>query len=133
MPLSLGPIHHLALLVEDLAAAEAFYAGTLGLRVERRWPEATGGTRSVWLQLGNDTLLMLEKADPGSTRRAEFGGGWHLLAFTITAADRARIESELRSRHIPIESRTDYTLYVRDPEGNRLAFSHYPHPVPQRP
>ena len=133
MPLSFGPIHHLALLVEDLAGAEAFYAGTLGLRVERRWPEAGGGTRSVWLALGNDTLLMLEKADAGSARRAELGGGWHLLAFTITAADRSRIESELRARNIAIESRSDYTLYVRDPEGNRLAFSHYPHPVPQRP
>ncbi|HUR26770.1 MAG TPA: VOC family protein [Planctomycetota bacterium] len=133
MALSLGPVHHLALLVEDLAAAEAFYAGTLGLRVERRWPEAAGGTRSVWLSLGNDAILMLEKADPGATRRADYGGGWHLLAFTITAGERAKLESDLRARNIAIESRTDYTLYVRDPEGNRIAFSHYPHPVPQRP
>lgn len=133
MPLALGPIHHFALLVEDLAVAEVFYAGTLGLRVERRWPDASGGTRSVWLSLGNDALLMLEQADAGSRRRAELGAGWHLLAFTIAAAERSRIESELRARNIPIESRTDYTIYVRDPEGNRLAFSHYPHPVPRRP
>ena len=132
-PLSFGSIHHLALLVEDLAGAEAFYAGTLGMRVDRRWQEPGGGTRSVWLSLGGDTILMLEKADPGAARRADFGGGWHLLAFTIPAADRTRIESELRARHIPIESRSDYTLYIRDPEGNRLAFSHYPHPAPQRP
>jgi catechol 2,3-dioxygenase-like lactoylglutathione lyase family enzyme len=132
-PLALGPIHHVALLVEDLAQAEAFYSGTLGLRIERRWPEKDGSTRSVWLSLGNDVILMLEKADPGTKRRAELGGGWHLLAFTIGAAERAKLESELVRRHIPIESRTDYTLYVRDPEGNRLAFSHYPHPVPQRP
>ena len=133
-PLSLGPLHHLALLVEDLAAAEAFYSGTLGLRVDRRWPEpAGGGMRSVWLALGNDSILMLEKADVGAVRRADYGGGWHLLAFTIPAAERAKLESDLRARNIAIEERTDYTLYVRDPEGNRIAFSHYPHPVPQRP
>jgi glyoxylase I family protein len=131
--LSLGPLHHIALLVEDLAGAEAFYSGTLGLRVERRWPEPDGTTRSVWLSLGNDVILMLEKADPGAVRRSDFGGGWHLLSFKIVASERTKLESDLRARNIPIESRTDYTLYVRDPEGNRIAFSHYPHPVPQRP
>lgn len=132
-PLVLGPVHHIALLVEDLAGAEAFYSGTLGLRVDRRWAEPSGGTRSVWLSLGNDIVLMLEKADPGASRRSDFGGGWHLLAFTVSSDARGRLESDLRARNIPIESRTDYTLYVRDPEGNRIAFSHYPHPAPQRP
>ena len=131
--LDLGPVHHIALLVADLAAAEAFYSGVLGLRVERRWPETDGSTRSVWLQLGHDALLMLEKAEPRDLRRGEMGGGLHLLAFTIDAADRARVEQELARRRIVIEKRSDYTLYARDPEGNRIAFSHYPHPVPQRP
>lgn len=133
MALGLGPIHHLAVLVEDLAAAEAFYAGVLGFRVDRRWPEDGGGTRSVWLDLGNDAILMLEKAEPGDPRRGDAGGGWHLLAFRIRADDRGRIESELARKRIAIDSRTDYTLYIRDPEGNRVGLSHYPHPVPQRP
>lgn len=132
-PLALGPVHHLALLVSDLAGAEAFYAGVLGLRVERRWPDGAGGTRSVWLALGGDALLMLERADPGAARRAEAGGGWHLLAFTIAAGERATVEAALRERGVPVESRTDHTLYLRDPEGNRLALSHWPHPAPQRP
>lgn len=130
----LGPIHHLAVLVSDLEQAEAFYCGVLGLRIERRWAETKGkGTRSIWLKLGHDQLLMLEKADARGARRDEQGGGWHLLAFTIEAGERERIETQLAKRGIAIESRTDYTLYFRDPEGNRLALSHWPHPVPQRP
>lgn len=131
--LDLGPVHHIALLVRDLPAAEAFYAGVLGLRVERRWPESDGSLRSVWLALGNDMLLMLEKASPADAPRGDMGAGLHLLAFTIAAADRGRIEQELTRRRIAIEKRSDYTLYARDPEGNRIAFSHWPHPVPQRP
>ncbi len=133
MSLGLGPIHHLAILVADLAGAEAFYCGVLGFRIERRWAEKDGTTRSIWLKVGNDALLMLEKAEPKAARRAEGGGGWHMLAFTIDATDRARLEAKLAKRGIAIEGRTDYTLYFRDPEGNRLALSHWPHPVPQRP
>lgn len=133
MALELGSIHHIAILVDDLAAAEAFYAGILGFRVERRWPDEQGGTRSVWLAIGHDALLMLERADPEAPRAGEAAGGWHLLAFTIDAKNRTRVEAELSRKRVPIESRTDYTLYVRDPEGNRVAFSHWPHPVPQRP
>ena len=133
MALSLGPVHHIAVLVEDLALAEAFYTGVLGLRVDRRWPDEKGGTRSVWLALGRDAILMLERAKPGAKRRADDGAGWHLLALTIAAADRDRIESQLRRKGVTIEKKSDYTLYVRDPEGNRIGLSHYPHPVPVRP
>lgn len=75
MALSLGPIHHIALLVDDLPGAEAFYSGVLGFKVERRWPDDKGGTRSVWLSLGHDALLMLERADAGNARRHEQGAG----------------------------------------------------------
>jgi catechol 2,3-dioxygenase-like lactoylglutathione lyase family enzyme len=134
MALTLGPVHHIALLVEDLAGAEAFYCGVLGLRVDRRWPDDKNGTRSVWLSLGNDAILMLERGKRGAARRDDAaGGGWHLLALRIDAADRARIESELARKNVTITGRTDYTLYLRDPEGNRIGLSHYPHPVPVRP
>ena len=133
MALRLGSIHHIAILVDDLAAAEAFYAGVLGFRVERRWPDGDGSTRSVWLAIGHDALLMLERCNPDEPRAADGAGGWHLLAFTIEAKDRTRIESELSRKRVLVESRTDYTLYIRDPEGNRVALSHWPHPAPQRP
>lgn len=129
MQLPLGPIHHVAILVDDLDAAERFYASVLGLPVEKRWPDAaTGGTRSVWLALGAGALLMLERASPGDKRRGAMGGGWHLLALTIKPEDRKTVESALLAAGVAVDSRSDYTLYARDPEGNRIAFSHYPHP-----
>src|SRR4051812_16835624 len=123
---AIGPIHHLAVLVEDLAGAEAFYSGVLGLEIEKRWPDDAGGTRSIWLALGNGARLMLERATTGDARRASMGAGWHLLALTIRKEDRAAIESALLTAGIAVDSRSENTLYFRDPEGNRLALSHYP-------
>lgn len=136
MALPIGPIHHVAILVEDLEGAERFYAGVLGLSVDRRWPDDAGGTRSVWLTLPGGAILMLERAAPGATRRATDGGGWHLIALSIPVTARAAVESALAAAGIPIERRTDYTLYLRDPEHNLLALSHHPakaHPAKAGP
>ena len=124
--IALGPIHHVAILVDDLARAESFYAGILGLPVEKRWPDDAGGTRSVWLGLGAGGRLMLERAAPGDLRRAPMGAGWHLLALSIRREDRDATEAALVAAGIAIESRSENSLYFRDPEGNRLALSHYP-------
>src|SRR5262249_20697384 len=55
-------VHHLAVVVRDLDRAEAFYAGALGLPVERRWTDEAGAPRSVWLGLGGDAFLAVERA-----------------------------------------------------------------------
>ncbi|HVO30287.1 MAG TPA: VOC family protein [bacterium] len=125
MPLPVSSVHHVAILVEDLEKAERFYAGLLGLHVDKRWPDEKGGTRSVWLAAGG-TIVMLERATPSDARRGEMGGGWHVVAFRIHPEDRKEVERQLAAAGVAIESRTDYTLYVRDPEGNRVAFSHWP-------
>lgn len=117
-------LHHLALLVEDLAAAERFYGDLLGLPVERRWP-GENGDRSVWLRLG-EGLLMLERATPGAARRGEGGGGWHLLALKIRAEEREAWRQRLQAAGVPVEAASEYTLYIRDPEGNRVGLSHWP-------
>lgn len=60
-------IHHLALVVSDLEAMERFYVGVLGLPLVKRWssPDNTR-QRSVWLALGHDAFLALERADARS-------------------------------------------------------------------
>ena len=118
-----APIHHVALQVIDLPRAEAFYHGALALPVVTRHADAQGQLRSVWLDLGHGTILMLEKA---STPH-HVGAGWHLVALTIEPGARTAVEAALAKRQVPITGRTDYSLYVEDPEGNRVAFSHYPH------
>lgn len=116
-------VHHLALLVRDLEGAERFWSGLLGLAPLRR------SERSVWLDLGAGTILMLERTSaPARPARpfAEEEPGWRLCALQIAAADRPRWEERLGAAGVPIVHRTDYTLYVEDPEGNRVGLSHYP-------
>jgi glyoxylase I family protein len=123
-------VHHVALQVRDLAAMEVFYRDLLGLPVERRWPAADGrGDRSVWLDLGAGAFLALERVDgrpaaDGDWRASE--PGWHLVALRIPPDARARWEARFSAAGVAIAHRTPYTLYVRDPEGNRVGLSHWP-------
>ena len=135
-----GGVHHVALGVRDLAACEAFYTGVLGLPVLRRWPAGAGtpGDRSVWLDLGRGAFLALERAEPpidagappsavpsasSSAARAE---GYLMIALAIAGDARAAWEERLTAAGVAIVHRTSYTLYVTDPEGNRVGLSHWP-------
>jgi catechol 2,3-dioxygenase-like lactoylglutathione lyase family enzyme len=123
--------HHLAIQVKDLLAAERFYVEVLGLSVLRRWPREDGaGERSVWLAVGsNDEFLALEacEADRPPMPFRDPHGGLHLLALRIDVKERAEWERKLAQLGIEIVHRTRWTLYLRDPEGNRIGLSHFPH------
>lgn len=126
--------HHLAIQVRDLAAVEAFYSGTLGLSVVKRWPAKDGaaGERSVWLEVGDGagSFIALERVAGGATAAEEPARGdrpgLHLIALRIERAGRAAWERRLTEAGVAIEARTAYTLYARDPEGNRVGLSHWP-------
>jgi hypothetical protein len=40
------------------------------------------------------------------------------------------MEAQLKARGVAVVSRSAYTLYIEDPEGNRLGLSHWPDPAP---
>jgi catechol 2,3-dioxygenase-like lactoylglutathione lyase family enzyme len=125
-----GPVHHVAIQVRDLATATAFYRDVLGLPEQRRWPAADGtGDRSVWLDLGGGAFLALERVEglpgEGPDWRSDVPG-MHLLALRITRTARRDWEERLTTAGVAIVHRTPYTLYVRDPEGNRIGLSHWP-------
>ncbi len=131
MPATRG-VHHIAIQVADLPRAERFYCGVLGLAVLRRWPaaEADAGRaaeRSLWLDTGGDAFLALERVTSDPAARADIEGrpGLHLVALRIPRAERAAWEARLEASGAPIYHRTEFTLYVRDPEGNRVGLSHY--------
>jgi glyoxylase I family protein len=135
-----GGVHHVALGVRDLAACEAFYTRVLGLPVLRRWPAADGvGERSVWLDLGRGAFLALERvaADGQAAPRDTAGDrpGYMMIAVAVARATRADWEARLAAAGVAIVHRTAYTLYVADPEGNRVGLSHWPEaaPVPAAP
>jgi len=126
-PLTHG-VHHVAIQVRDLAAMEKFYGGVLGLPVLRRWDGASG-ERSIWFDLHNGGFLAIERV-AGERPRHD---GWftdalgiHLVALAIERSARDAWEKHLTAAGHEIVHRTDYTIYVRDPEGNRVGLSHWP-------
>ncbi len=122
-----GVFHHLAIKVRDLTAAEAFYRGILGLSLLRRWPADDGqGDRSVWLGLGAGAFLALERAALAREPLAEDDPGLHMVALRIEPDERQAWIERLAAAGVPLYRQTDFTLYVRDPEGNRIGLSHWP-------
>jgi catechol 2,3-dioxygenase-like lactoylglutathione lyase family enzyme len=119
-------VHHLAVTVRDLDRAEAFYAGVLGLPVQRRWSDAAGVPRSVWLGLGGGAFLAVERALESAPLRPSDPPGWHCVALGIGRDEREAWRARFAEAGIAVEKDTAYTLYVRDPEGNQVALSHYP-------
>ncbi|WP_437328809.1 VOC family protein [Sorangium sp. So ce381] len=121
-------VHHLAVVVRDLARAEAFYAGVLGLPVARRWTDDAGAPRSVWLDLGGGAFLAVERAEAAGPTRADEAPGWHCVALGIAPSEREAWRRRLAAGGVVVERESAYTMYARDPDGNLVALSHYPHP-----
>lgn len=121
--LEIQGLHHLALLVRDLARCEDFYCRVLQLPVEKRWHHQDGTLRSVWMRLPSGELLMLEQQTASSCNQNH---GWHLVALRTALEQRQHAVEYLAQHGVTIESETDYTIYFRDPENNRVALSHWP-------
>jgi catechol 2,3-dioxygenase-like lactoylglutathione lyase family enzyme len=117
--------HHVALGAHDVESVATFYRTMFDLPEDRRHHEDDGTLRSIWLRAGS-VLLMVEK----STDREHFvktiGHGPFLLAFSVSETEREALELRLEQNGHRIEARTAHTSYARDPEGNRVAFSHFP-------
>ena len=114
-------LHHLALRVADCERALAFYSGLLGLPEVRRLEEG-GVLRAVWLAAG-DIVVMLERGLRGAGPAA---GSGHVLAFEAGAL--GPWEDRLAAAGVPIDDRTETTLFIRDPDGHRVGLSVYPFP-----
>lgn len=125
----LAGFHHAAIQVKALEDVASFYREVLGLTELERHHTPDGHLRSIWLDVGGGAFLALESVDAAPAPDAAFRDGrpgLFLVALRIAAADRVRIRAELQRRGVPLVHETRWTLYVRDPEGNRVALSHHP-------
>lgn len=119
-------VHHIAIKVVDFPPMERFYCDVLGLAVQRRWPAADGGDRSLWLDLGAGAFLALERASEPREALGEEEPGMHMLALRIARDERTAWLDRLAKASVCVYRQTDYTIYVKDPEGNRIGLSHWP-------
>ena len=123
-------LHHIALGTDDVSRLARFYCDVLELPERTRHYTESGELRSVWLELGG-VLLMIERSEATHARVEGVGAGWFLVAFAVAADEHGELEERLRARGVAIESRTQWTSYARDPDGNRIAFSAYPLEAPE--
>ncbi len=121
--------HHLAIQVKALEEVAGFYREVLGLAELERHHGPDGRLRSVWLDVGGGGFLALERVETAPAPDPAFRDGrpgLFLVALRVARGDRERIRTELSRRGIPLVHETRWTLYVRDPEGTRVALSHHP-------
>jgi catechol 2,3-dioxygenase-like lactoylglutathione lyase family enzyme len=118
-------LHHLALGSADVERLAAFYRDVVGLPELARHRDADGALRSIWLNLGGP-ILMIERTDEPPRQVDGIGSGPFLLAFAVSPSERLELEAALVACGQHVESRTAFTSYSRDIDGNRIAFSHYP-------
>ena len=118
-------LHHLVLGARDLEKVAAFYRDLLGLREVNRHHEPGGTLRSIWLDL-DGPVLMIERTEEPARQVQGVGAGPFLLALAAAPSERSVLEKSFEASGFPVDSRTEHTIYFRDPEGNRVAISSYP-------
>jgi catechol 2,3-dioxygenase-like lactoylglutathione lyase family enzyme len=105
-------VHHVALNVNDVDAAVAFYTDKLGFSVRSDRPDL--GIAGAWLDVGNQQVHLLEA--PVADNR-----GQH---FAILVADLDATVSELRTAGVhvsdPSPIGTGRQAFLADPSGNGI-------------
>jgi len=121
-------LHHIALGARDVARVAAFWRDLMGLPERVRHHHEDGTLRSVWLGLGAQSVLMIEPLDVDGEplEGPVVGKGPFLIALTVTEGAHQDMVRRLEDAGHEVEGSTAYTTYVRDPEGNRAAVSHFP-------
>src|SRR5690554_85696 len=122
-------VHHIAVGVAQVEKIAAFYREIFDLEERTRHHYADGTLRSIWLDLGGP-ILMIEHTKSRDEARLQpsdaVGVGLFLLTFRAAdAAARRAVEARAEAAGQAIESRTEFSSYFRDPEGNRVAVSHH--------
>ena len=122
--IAIGSLHHVSLVVEDLARAKAFYGGLLGLR---ELPRPAFTFAGAWYSLG-DCQLHLTVHAPARTLRGTTDIDSRDGHFAVRVHDYEETLAYLKARGVPVkESRDNVTpwaqLYITDPDGNVIEFN----------
>ncbi len=126
-------LHHVAIQVHDLPRAARFYEQVLRLPRDEERRDAEGNVRAVWLVCGPSRIVLEQVAaseGPAATSAFHTDAlGLHVVALQIDIDDRDAWRGHLKKNAVPVVHETVYSLFVRDPEGNRIGITHYPDAV----
>jgi catechol 2,3-dioxygenase len=110
---------HAVLKVRDIARAESFYNGVLGLPIAARVD-----TMMTFFTLGNHHDFAVLAVGPDGPDAPEDAPGLFHVAFKVGASleELRAVKAELEAAGIIIDASFDHTvsqsLYIRDPDGN---------------
>lgn len=111
------PVHHIAFRTDDRKSLAEFYVAVFGLASEVR-PNG-----SYWLPLGSGSVLMIEQRK--DTEPTIPVGSMEFFALGVTPDEISAFESRCAALGVQIEDQTQYTRYIRDPDGRRVGVSCY--------
>ncbi len=121
-------VHHIAITARDVPGLARFYEDVLGLKLLKENKD-DAGIRSIWLDL-DGSILMIERSDRSAYSPA---GGFHdrppgiyLVALQIHHSEFSSWIERLAQHKVPVVYMSDYTLYIMDPERNRIGLSFFP-------
>lgn len=116
-PLGIEGVSHLAVVVQDLEPAVAFYTRTLGGTVVRRDPATPGGTESAFVAVGEDSVIELARphSTDGLAGRDLATNGEIVHAVTFQVRDLTAAERHLADTGVRVVERQGDDL-VLDPQ-----------------
>jgi catechol 2,3-dioxygenase-like lactoylglutathione lyase family enzyme len=122
--IAIRTLHHVTIVVTDLAAATAFYGGVLGLVELPRPPFGFGG---AWYALGDRQLHLLVNPT-GRTLRGTGEVDSRDGHFAVRVASYDETLAHLRSHGLSLrENRLNATpwaqIFAADPDGNLIEFN----------
>ncbi len=110
-------LHHVSLLVADVARSLDFYTRLLGLEVDSSRP--TMSFEGAWLKVGTQQLHLLQLANPDPVEgRPEHGGRDRHTAFQVTQLDPFVQRLQAADIAFTLSKSGRRALFCRDPDGN---------------
>jgi len=125
--MSTRAVHHIALRCADVERTASFYEEVVGLKRDSALNDERG-LRAIWLSAGS-TILMCERREAEEPSASE--GDMNLVAFAVDVNDWSELERTLRARDVVLDGASDFTIYVRDPDGRRVGLSSFPERRPR--
>lgn len=123
LPFELRKIGHVVLNVTDLAAAERFYTGVLGLRVSDRYPDSMVPGGMLFLRCNTDHHGVALVGGAAKLERSTLN---HFAFEVATPEEVFRARAWLREQGVPIvfqgrrRAGCQLAIEFQDPDGNTL-------------